>query len=407
MARHPSPCTQGYPPAIAETEQVVQAGEVRSARIESLRALAALGVLLAHVYGAVYGYVTPEDPGTFRDRLLLGGGFGVILFFALSGYLLYLPFARQTLGGGDRVDLANYARNRALRILPLYVVVVVALLVLRENGGTWSQWWRFLLFAQNFSTETVGTVNGVLWSLVVELHFYILLPLIAWLAARLGRNTRLGAAIVLLALAGGSVVVHYTKVKGAHEPGSQVWRYSILATFLYFVAGMLVALLRLAWEERRPGWLRGPLASAEAWLLAAVGIWLLVIGDYGLGPLAALASMLMVGAAVLPLQPGPLVRALDWRPLALIGVASYSVYMWHVPVLEWVVDAAGGIPGGFPGLLAITLALAIPGSFASYALIERPFLRLRRRWARSTAPQVGDARDGPRGGRTSPPAPSA
>src|SRR4051794_25136434 len=87
-------------PIMAEA-YVQQAGERRSARIESLRALAALGVLFGHAYGWSHNWQGVY--ATFRGRVLLSGGFGVFLFFALSGYLLFLPFARATFGSFERI----------------------------------------------------------------------------------------------------------------------------------------------------------------------------------------------------------------------------------------------------------------------------------------------------------------
>lgn len=115
------------PPASidARTPVVVhQAGEVRSARVESLRAVAAVAVLVAHVFGVAHAYGATVYRG-YWHRLLLGGGFGVYLFFTLSGYLLYLPFARRDFGAGTEVRLGRYLRNRALRIFPLYYLVLV------------------------------------------------------------------------------------------------------------------------------------------------------------------------------------------------------------------------------------------------------------------------------------------
>src|SRR3954452_2209266 len=98
---------------------VTQAGELRSARIESLRAIAALGVLLGHQFVVSEGLRFD----TYWHKLIMGGGFGVDLFFALTGYLLFWPFARRWLADGPPVNLRRYALNRALRILPLYYVV--------------------------------------------------------------------------------------------------------------------------------------------------------------------------------------------------------------------------------------------------------------------------------------------
>src|SRR3954454_1054035 len=115
------------PTAVAATPgpapQVDQAGERRSARIESLRALAALGVLVGHAYGWAHGFGA-DIYSSYLGRVLLSGGFGVFLFFALSGYLLFLPFARQSYGSGGPISLRRYAINRALRVLPLYYVVI-------------------------------------------------------------------------------------------------------------------------------------------------------------------------------------------------------------------------------------------------------------------------------------------
>jgi peptidoglycan/LPS O-acetylase OafA/YrhL len=366
---------------------IVQAGEVRSRRVESLRAIAAIAVLVGHVFGTAHFYRPAETlGGSYLDRALFGGGYGVYLFFALSGYLLFWPFARRDFGGGDRIDLRRYARNRALRILPLYYVVVIVVLVVQEDGSTFDRWWKFLLFAENFSYDTVGKVHGVLWSLVVELHFYILLPFLAAGLAWLARGSRRAAGAILLALAAASFGVRYL-TQDIDDTPSELWRLSLPATFFFFVSGMSLALLRLSWQERRPRWLRGPLSHSTTWLLAAVPLWLLVFDRYDrAGDLAAaLASMLMVGACVLPLRGGSLVKALEWRPLAILGVASYSLYLWHPPVVRLLHESQS-----FPTLLAISVPVCFAAAIASYYVIEAPFLRLRRRWAKSTPTMVGD-----------------
>src|SRR4051812_2993963 len=105
--------------------EVTQAGELRSARIESLRAIAALGVLLGHQFVVSNGLRFD----TYWDRVAMGGGFGVDLFFALTGYLLFWPFARQWFGGAavaarparprPRVAAAGARRGRVVLALPL------------------------------------------------------------------------------------------------------------------------------------------------------------------------------------------------------------------------------------------------------------------------------------------------
>src|SRR5213596_1717165 len=116
--------------------QISQAGELRSARIESLRALAALAVLESHAFGYAHHWAPSAISATTAQRTILGGGSGVLVFFALSGYLLFWPFARRWFADGAAIDLRRYALNRALRILPLYFVAVVVLLLVQEHGGS-------------------------------------------------------------------------------------------------------------------------------------------------------------------------------------------------------------------------------------------------------------------------------
>lgn len=353
---------------------VVQAGEARSARVESLRALAALAVLVSHVF--LYSEVfAPTAFDSFPDRLVAGGGFGVQLFFALTGYLIYRPFARRDLGRGGPISIGTYFRNRAVRILPLYWVAVAVLLTFTENGGTWHQWWRFALFAQSFSETTAQTVNGPMWSLVVELHFYLLLPLLAWGLAKVARGRRAVAIWALLALAVPSVVF-----RRVDPDPFVIWRFSLPATFYGFVPGMVLAILQLEWERRPPSRLRGIVRSADAWLVASAGLWALCCWDYGWAdPLTAAAAFLTVGAVVLPLTPGPLVRLLDLRWLALLGVASYSLYIWHVPIIEQLYTRPA--LDSFVPLLVVAVPLALLAALVSYVVVERPTLAWRRRWA--------------------------
>ena len=342
-----------------------------------------MGVLVGHVYLLSRG-VGP----TYVEHVLVGGGYGVYLFFALSGYLLFWPFARRDYGDGDSIDLRRYALNRALRILPLYYFVLVFLLLVQEGGGTLEQWLSFATFSENFSTSTFATVDGVMWSLVIELHFYALLPLLALGIARLARGSLRRAAVVLGVLAAASLALRVSTLYLDSQPNLYL-RYSIMSLFFFFASGMLLALLRIAWREGPPSWLRGLLGSSSAWCWAAVALMLTLfaIDDEWAEFLAAPASFLVVGASVLPLRHGWAVRALEWRWLAAIGVVSYSLYLWHLPILEWIGEGRD-TPMSFVALLLIGGGLALCAAFVSYHVAEAPFLRRRKRWARSTPQSV-------------------
>lgn len=361
-----------------------QAGESRSRRIESLRAVAALGVLVGHVF--VSTRIDAAD--TFLDRLVLGSGFGVYLFFTLSGYLLFWPFAKRDFGAGNRIDLAGYARNRALRILPLYLFVLAVLLVFQEGGGTLRQWVVFATFSENFFDDTFNTVDGVMWSLVVELHFYALLPLLAAAIGFLARGSLRRAAWGLGLLAAISLALRTATVTLVDAPQVQL-QYSILTLFFFFVSGMMLALLRLHLNGGA-GSLRGLAGRSDAWFAAGVGVWVLVCWSYELDSALALGGFLLVGACVLPLRPGVMVRIVERRALATVGVASYSLYLWHGPLTRAVYGESLATSGFFEVLLAAG-ALCLIVAFASYWLVESPFLRLRRRWAATLVVDVPSA----------------
>lgn len=353
-------------PGVAGVPTVVQAGETRSARIESLRALAALSVLVGHVWLYSQGWTN----NAYSHRLIEAGRYGVWLFFALTGYLLFWPFARAAFVDDSAIDLRRYGLNRMLRILPLYYAVVVVLLVFQERSSDGAQWLRFLTFSESFFHSTVGTVDTPIWSLVVEVQFYALLPFIAWGLAFVSRRKVASAAWLLAGLAALSLSVWFARVSQPAHPDLR-WRYSLPATFFNFTPGMFLALMRANGARMRlPGSTVLLAGGVALWMVAATAIrWS--------EPLCALGAFLILAAIVLPVREGAPVRVLSWRPLALVGVASYSLYLWHVPLLRWLEEHTGF---GTVPLLAVGAVLAVVAAGVSYLVVERPFLRLRRGW---------------------------
>jgi len=375
------------------TDRIDQAGERRSARVESLRALAALAVFFGHVFSLSFG----ARPGVFdgtKNRLLVGGGLGVFLFFTLSGYLLFLPFLRAQVGRRPAVALKDYARNRVLRILPLYVVVVTLLSIVRPFDGQQSQWWRYMLFVQNYSGTSPTFPDTPVWSLQVEAHYYVLLPLLAWILARVTRGSLRWTAVVLLAAAAISYKLRAHGVVTGDSLGVLYGLYSLPGLMYLFISGMLLAVLRVATDRKRPAWADRPMVgSSGVWLLAGLACYVVIATKTQLFQtrLLPFAGFLVVGAAVLPLRGGLLVRLLDWRPLALVGLASYSFYLWHVPIIQMLTGTHAVVRDGVFGLvgdgtdfkrtLLLAVVIVAPVTAVSYVGIERPSLRLRKRWA--------------------------
>jgi peptidoglycan/LPS O-acetylase OafA/YrhL len=362
---------------------VRQAGERRSARIESLRALAALGVLLGHAYG--WSHHWQGVYATFPGRVLMSGGFGVFLFFALSGYLLFLPFVRAAFSAFDRIDLRRYAINRAVRILPLYYVVIGTYLVIHDQG-VGAQWWKFLLFLESFGASTVARVDPPAWSLVVEVQFYVLLPLFAWLVARIAGRSLARAAMFVGALGVIALIVRVVTVT-SDDTVTAVWRYSLPATCVFFFPGLLLALLRVHMDNHQRSWESARLVgSSTTWLVSGVALWLVSAYRYDLDNLMLPASALLLGACALPLRQRRPVRLLDARVLAALGTASYSLYLWHGPIIESM-SKASWMPGGFVPLAAVGAVVCCLIALVSYRVVEAPFLRLRRTWSSGRVPE--------------------
>jgi peptidoglycan/LPS O-acetylase OafA/YrhL len=376
--------------------RVTQAGETRSAAVESLRAIAALGVVVAHTYvfARYSGGRQPAPTHGVWQRLVVSGSSTVYIFFALSGYLLYVPFAKQAFTGGRRVDVRRYAANRALRILPLYYVSLLVYMLV-QHDMTAHNLLMFGTFSENFSSSTSHWINPVLWTLVLEVQFYVLLPLLAWLVAKAGRGSLGRALAVVAALGLASLTLRWVTLYAGVDT-NRLLADSFPSCFVFFAIGMSLALMRLSWERRPPLVLAGPLGAAELWCAGAVVAWLLVAYVDPKGRPALVTAFLLVGAVVLPLRNERVRRVLSWRPLALLGVASYSLYIWHILIIQRL--SSHFSIHSFPKLFVVAVPVCIAVAFASYAFVESPFLRLRRGW--------GGAATGSGAGRSAPAADS-
>ncbi len=162
--------------------------------IEGLRAIAATSILVYHVYvyGAPDGQRVDMGPlGKVFDNLRAG----VTLFFVLSGFLLYRVFVSAALRDRPMPSVRNYFRNRALRIVPAYVAVLLAVALVFEHELLTRplQLGANLLFLQNYIPAYIGTspdAAGIApaWSIVIEVSFYLVLPVLGYIAIRLARR---------------------------------------------------------------------------------------------------------------------------------------------------------------------------------------------------------------------------
>jgi len=377
----------------------------RNDALDGLRGVAALTVVVFHAWLYTRADVRAVGADGALDRALGEMRVGLVLFFVLSGFLLFRPWVRARLGkaaGGSAADggeareplpdlargprLATYAIHRIGRIVPAYYVAIAgsALLLWPLAGEPGvrlpplEQLPLFLVFAQNQSAQTVMTLDPPMWTLAVEASFYALLPALGWIALR-ARPTRLGQSIVPLTLLAAGVVFNALLARQALP--SMTLSKSLPAMAPYFGLGMLAAVLVHGRTPDRRGALAllaggAALVLADAWVHSSLvsgsdlALRMRVIRD--LPAAVGFAALVAVAATTAP-------RALAWRPLAWTGVVSYGLYLWHVPMLL-VLRANGLLPASTLAATAIDLPLSLLLGWLSFRLIERPAIN----WSRRT-----------------------
>jgi peptidoglycan/LPS O-acetylase OafA/YrhL len=373
---------------------------------DGLRAIAAITVLGVH--SAFVSGLTPRDPavGIYTARLEAG----VAVFFLISGFLLYRPFVVAHLRGAPKPATGSFWLRRVLRIVPAYWVALTASLLILGTAtigpGGWRAYLSHYLFAQIYFPDQ--RLHGLTqaWTLCVEMSFYLALPLYAAAIgarrARRGPGQRLRAeALGLLALVIISVVWRLFVYAHPHGPNSlsaamAVW---LPAELDLFALGMGLAALS-AWSRERgePGWLSHAALPWASWALAGVtffGIAHLgtpILPDYVQSDLdlarqtlyGLFALFLLLPAVFGPQDRGLVRRFLRCWPMASLGVISYGIYLWHQTWIDETLARLG--PHSlfnleFWALFFGVLGASVAAATLSYFVVERPALRLKRRFA--------------------------
>jgi peptidoglycan/LPS O-acetylase OafA/YrhL len=222
-------------------------GRPRLAHIEGLRAVAALAVVATHV-ALISGFTGGNPLGPLTARLNVG----VALFFVLSAYLLYGPRVDARLNGGRSPGLRRYATRRALRILPAYwaALIVLGLLLPGEVLGAFgSNWWAYFGLLQVYSTQTIIFGLGVAWSLSTEVAFYVVLPVLAWTAARslgrFGRETQVRVELAVLAVS--AALAFLARWVVSSNGWMHTFPNTVIGDWPWFAVGLGLAVARAAW----------------------------------------------------------------------------------------------------------------------------------------------------------------
>lgn len=352
--------------------------------LDHLRLLAALLVFAFHLFHLYFGQWQPA-PYAPALGLITEGHTGVGLFFVLSGFL----FMCIGLHGGE-IRYWAFMRNRFLRIFPLFLFFFfVAISVGRDTFAASDV--LYVFFSNLGQAPTSHSfITGAAWTISVEFTFYLVFPFLA----RFVRAEGAGYLLRLLVLLALVKLAAY----GVSQRPTHMLYSTLVGRFDQFLWGMLAALLwaaRPAWLERHGRWLLAG-ALAAAWLATA---WLAVNASYfsaeprqGAWLVWSTVEALVWSAVLLgylgarPAWPTWLDRALTHG-----GTWSYSLYLWH-GLLLYVMHRYVGAwrPSGSVALdalcnFALLVPLALALAWLSYVTIERPFLRLRGRYASGPA----------------------
>jgi peptidoglycan/LPS O-acetylase OafA/YrhL len=305
-----------------------------------------------------------------RDRspLIDGGWVGVDLFFVLSGFLITTSMIQ-------RPELGGFLRRRVWRIAPAMAVFLAAYVLWSMGADDAGQRYEWAFAAATQWANVQGAIGppfsphiGHLWSLSAEAQFYVVWGVALWWLLRRGvaRSVVVGAVVALFAASWVERIV--------------LWRDGDLWNRLYLgpdtrAAALLVGCvlgLAYAW-----GQLPRRLLAVLVVPALAFGVWFVVelsfldgrTYEWGLGLIALAWGVLVASAAAGP--PAPLRVLLELAPLAWVGRISYSLYLWHLPVIA---EVASHRPDDPLGVAVLALPITLVIATASYVLVERPLL---------------------------------
>lgn len=338
--------------------------------LDGLRGIAILAVLLGHAFPRVFPY----------------GHVGVDVFFVLSGFLITsLLWTRPTLG---MRGIGAFWRRRFWRLAPALFVMTAVVLVgswlvhtpketlLAFMTGVASLAWASPLLLPSiggyFDPEIA--INPFLhtWSLGVEAQFYLAFPFLVW--ALRGRPT------LALGVFGALGMISLAWSWEMHGLGSPWAHYSPIGRVWELLAG---AALAVALTPRTCAPHRWASTASLALLVAVLASPTVHVNPVVHQAIAVLLTALLIATTH---DDHPVGRALRWTPLHAIGLASYSIYLWHQPVMAFLRLV---MPDGTLVFFAAALPVVLVLGFASYRWIERPAMRVPLRGGATTGVAFG------------------
>ncbi|MGV1089630.1 MAG: acyltransferase family protein [Mycobacterium sp.] len=375
----PSQVDQGGLEAVSVVDRIPALTGVRA-----FAALIVVGTHAAYTTGKyTHGYV-----GLLYSRMEIG----VPIFFVLSGFLLFGPWVRAAKAGTPAPSLRRYSWRRVRRIMPAYVVTVLAAYVLyhfHEAGPNPGHTWYGLL--RNLSLTQIYTDGYMfshihqgltqMWSLAVEVSFYVALPVIAYLVLAVlcrrqwrPRLALAGLAVFVLISPAWMVFVHSVDHIGQqHLPdGAKLWLPGYLA---WFIGGMMLTVLA-AMGVRCYWFVALPLVVVSYLIVSTPVAGEPTTSPSGLAQ-AVVKTLFYAMIATLVVAPAALgdrgwyERVLSSRPLVWLGEISYELFLVHLVMMELAMTQVlhwRVYTGNAATLFVVTLALSIPVAWVLHRL---------------------------------------
>lgn len=348
--------------------------------IDGLRFVAIFAVVLQHLMER-FGRKTAlpidgpllDDPFAF---FVSRGTVGVFLFFAISGFVLALPFAKSTLASTARPSLRDFFLRRLTRLEPPFVIwtTVFALVLLVKGDWVWAElaphFWASLTYSHGLIFGQHSPINPVTWSLEVEIQFYLAAPFLTILFFKISNPTLRRSVLV-------ATIFSWILLQNQFGWLLFPYKLTILGHFQYFLVGLLAVDFYLhSWKFDQKGKLGWDLAAVGAYV-AMCYLWTTELWK---NAVFVVALFVLFTAAFRGIF---FKKMLQNQWLAVTGGMCYTIYLVHLPMLEaltslsknWVVGDKIWV--NFLVQAAVFLPIVWLFGAVFFLFLEKPFMQWR------------------------------
>jgi peptidoglycan/LPS O-acetylase OafA/YrhL len=351
----------------ARLRRITTASHRYMAEVDGLRFIAIFSVMLFHVYFNVAhspDAVLAASPFSFLVWPVTQGFRGVQLFFVISGFILGLPFAAHYLTNGPAINVGRYYLRRVTRLEPPYILALLLMYgaavvmhnVHTREPGFYSGLPLRLLYAYMLVRGQPPMLDGVTWTLEIEVQFYLLAPLLA----KVFKLPSIPRRLTLIAAICGAPLLASVVPRG---------ELSLLGFVQYFLVGFLLADIHCtgAGAGRLP---------ARVLDMLGIGCLLVTLLVPEKPLLLLFLPWLLCGIFIGALRGGCFTSFLRRPSISVLGGMCYSLYLLHNPLLSFVttkiIHNGMSIPVAYLRLAVAGMPVALGAGIVYYILIERP-----------------------------------